>query len=139
MESTAIKTVVSTHHINTGLIQDSATTTKEQLKNLERNLIAQMGSTNRNLVELIRSNLEVIQRTLQDRRPDVVNLYQQSNSQQSNSQLSRIESRIQKLTEDIVGDPSQPFKGRAVTKGMGRVRIGSSNDFVQHEMYLVRM
>lgn len=107
MKSTAIKTIVSTHHINTGFIQDSTMTTQEQLKNLERNLIAQMGSTNRNLVELIRSNLEVIQRTLQDGRLDVVNLHQQSNSQ-----LSRIESRIQELTEDIVGGHSQTFKGR---------------------------
>ena len=114
-------------------------TTQEQLKNLERNLIAQMGSTNRNLVELIRSNLEVIQRTLQDGRLDVVNLHQQSNSQQSNSQLSRIESRIQELTEDIVGGHSQTFKGRAVTKAMGRVGIGSSDDFGQREMYLIRM
>ena len=139
MKSTAIKTIVSTHHINTGFIQDSAMTTQEQLKNLERNLIAQMGSTNRNLVELIRSNLEVIQRTLQDGRLDVVNLHQQSNSQQSNSQLSRIESRIQELTEDIVGGHSQTFKGRAVTKAMGRVGIGSSDDFGQREMYLIRM
>lgn len=131
--------IVSTHQTSTALIQASAEAVKQQVKGIERNQIAQIKSMVKDGLSSVHFVMNTVQRSVHNGMFDVAHLHQQSNIQ-----LSRIESQLsglENLTRNIAKDSPQSFKGGAAIKAIDPFRK-EPDDFEElkhRDVYLIRM
>ena len=131
--------IASAHQISSALIQASAEATKQQIEHSERNQVAQIDSIVKDGLSSVQFVVETVQRSVHDGRVEAVNSHQQSNMQ-----LSRIQSQLsglENLTRTIAEDSLQPYKGTAAIEAIAqfRKRSDESGELEHREEYLVRM
>ena len=131
--------IASAHQTSSALIQAGAEATKQQIEHIERNQVAQIDSTVKDSLSSVQFVIETVQRSVHEGRVDAKN-----SSQQSNVQLSRIESQLsglENLTRTIAEDSLQPYKGAAAIEAIAQLRKGSdeSEKLEHREVYLIRM
>ena len=131
--------IASAHQTSTALIQAGAEATKQQIEHIERNQVAQIDSIVKDGLSNVQFVMETVQRSVHEGRVDAVNSHQQSNMQ-----LSRIESQLsglENLTRTIAIDSLPLYRGAAAIEAFTRFRKGSdeSGELEHHEEYLIRM
>ena len=98
--------IASAHQSSSALIQAGAEATKQQIEHSERNQVAQIDSIVKDGLSNVQYFMETVQRSVHDGRVEAVN-----STQQSNVQLSRIESQLfslENLTRTIAEGSLQP-------------------------------
>ena len=131
--------IASAHQTSSALIEAGAEATKQQIEHIERNQVAHIDSTVKDGLSNVQFVMETVQRSVHEGRVDAVNSYQQSNVQ-----LSRIESQLSglgHLTRTIAKDISQPCQGLAAIEAINQFRKGSdkSGRLEHREEYLIRV
>ncbi len=131
--------IASAHQTSSALIQAGAEATKQQIEHMGGNQAAQINSIVKDSLSNVQFVMETVQRSVHEGRIDAVNSHQQSNTQ-----LSRIESQLsglENLTRTIIKDSSQPYAGSAAIEAITQFRKGSdeSGGLEHREVYLIRM
>ena len=131
--------IASAHQSSSALIQAGAEATKQQIEHLGANQVAQIDSTVKDGLSNVQFVMETVQRSVQEGRIHAVNSHEQSNVQ-----LSKIESQLsslENLTRTIVEDSSQPCTGAAAIEAITQFRTGSdeSGRLEHREEYLIRV
>ena len=131
--------IASAHQISSALIQASAEATKQQIEHVERSQVAQIDSIAKDSLSKVQCVMETVQRSVHEGRVEAVNSHQQSNVQ-----LSKIESQLsslENLTRTIAEDSLQPYQGAAAIQTIAQFRKGSDESvkFAQREEDLIRM
>ena len=131
--------IVSAHQTSTALIRASAEAIKQQVEDIERNQITEIKSMFKDGLSSVQFVMNTVQRSVHNGRVDAEHLHQQSNIQ-----LSRIESQIsglEKLIRNIAKNSSQSFKGGAVIEAIApfREEPDDSEGLKHRDIYLVRM
>ena len=131
--------LASAHQTSSALIQAGTEATKQQIEHIERNHVAQIDSIVKDGLSSVQFVVEKIQRSVHEGRVDAVNSHQQSNMQLSNieSQLSSLEN----LTRTIAEGSSQPSTGAAAMEAITQFRKGSdeSGELEHREVHLIQM
>ena len=127
------------HQSSSALIQASVVTTEHKIEHIGGNQVAQINSLVNNRLSNVQFFMEKLQRSVQEGMVDAVNSYQQSNVQ-----LSRVESQLsglENLTRTIARDSSQPYQGEGAIEAIAQFRKGSNNiGKLEHcEEYLIRV
>ena len=131
--------IASAHQTSPALIQAGAEATKQQIEHIERNRVAQMDSIVKDNLSKVQSVMETVQRSVHEGRIDLVNSHQQSNVQ-----LSRIESQLfglEHLTRTIAKDSLQPYQSAGTIEAIAQFRKGTDNSkgLEHREEYLIRV
>ena len=131
--------IASAHQSSSALIQAGAEATKLQVEHIGANQVAQIDSIVKDGLSNVQFVMETVQRSVHEGRVEAVN-----STQQSNVQLSRIQSQLsglESLTRTIARDPSQPYQGAAAIEAVAQFRKGSdeSGGLEHREEYLIRV
>lgn len=131
--------IASAHQSSSALIQAGVEATKQQIEHTGGNQVAQINSIVKESSSNVQFFMETLQRSVQEGRVDAVNLHQQSNVQ-----LSRIESQLsglENLTRTIAENSSRPYTGAATIQALAQFRKGSdeSGELEHREVHLIRM
>ena len=131
--------IASAHQTSSALIQAGAEATKRQIEHIEGNQVAQIDSIVKDNLSNVQFVMETVQRSVHECRIHAVN-----SLQQSNVQLSRIESQLsglESLTRTVAEDSLQPYKGTAAIEAIAQFRKGSdeSGKLEHREEYLIRV
>ena len=131
--------IASAHQSSSALIQASAEATKQQIDHMGANQVAQIDSIVKDGLSNVQCVMKTVQRSVHDGRFEAVN-----SAQQSNVQLSRIESQLsglERLTRTIAEDSLQPYKGTAAIEAIAQFQKGpgESRGLEHREEYLIRV
>ena len=131
--------IASAHQSSSALIQADAEATKQQIEHMEGNQVAQINSIVKDSLSNVQFVMETVQRSVHEGRIDAVNSHQQSNTQ-----LSKIESQLsglENLARTIAEESLQPYAGSAAIEAITQLRKGSdeSGKLEHREEYLIRM
>ena len=131
--------IASAHQSSSALIQAGAEATKQHIEHLGANQVAQIDSTVKDGISNVQFVMETVQRSVHEGRIHAVNSHQQSNVQ-----LSRIQSQLsglENLTRTIAEDSLPPCKGAAPIEAINQFRKGSgeSGRLEHREEYLIRV
>ena len=131
--------IASAHQVGSALVPASTEATKQEIEHVEGNQVAQIDSIIKDSLSNVQLVMETVQRSVHEGRVDTINSHQQSNIQ-----LSKIESKLsslENLTRTIAEEYSQPHKGAAAIETIAQFRKGSddSGELEQLDVYLIRM
>ena len=131
--------IASAHQNSSTLVQAGTEAIKQEIGRVEGNQVPQIDSIIKDSLSNVHSIMETVRRAVHEGRVGTIDPHQQSNIQ-----LSKIESQLsglENLTRTFAKEYSQPFKGAGAIKAIAPFRKGSddSRELEQRDVYLIRM
>ena len=130
--------IASAHQNSSALVQAGIEAIKQGIEHVEGDQVAQTDSIIKDSLSNVHSIMETVQGAVHEGRVDTIDSHQQSNIQ-----LSKIESQLsglENLTRTIAEEYSQPYRGAATIEAIAQFQEVSdeSTKLTPREVYLLR-